>query len=392
MNKLLRELYAKLREAEDNVRAAIAEGNDELAEAAMADVRKISSRIDTVKELERHDDGFDAGVQVAGEEEAPAAKDEKKLAEEYRKVFLKAVRRRRLSTSEASLIREYKAVMHEGGVTGDPDGDASLIVPQDIQTRINERMRQLNDLTQYVRQERVTTLSGSRVLEADEAMTPMVVVDEYDEIQEMDAPKFVPVTYKLVKRAGFLPITMELLQDTDQNLMAYLEDWIARKVVVTRNTLVRGVLNTLPKVAIDGINGLKEILNVRLDPAISANAIILTNQDGFHYLDTLEDNDGRPLLQPDPTNATQRLFKGRPVAVMSNRHFPTEADLAPIVVGDLRQLIVHFWRGMFELAATTEGGEAWRRAATELRAITRDDMVLWDEGAAVFGQIDVSTP
>lgn len=391
MNKWLRELYAKLSDAEQQARAAIAEGNDEVAETAMAEVRKIRSRIDALKELDRHDDGFEAGVQVAGEEE-PVSKDERKLAEEYKRVFLKVVRRRRLSPSEASIIREYKAVMHEGGVTGDPDGDASLIVPQDIQTRINERMRQLNDLTQYVRQERVTTLSGSRVLEADEAMTPMVVVDEYDEIQEMNSPKFVPVTYKLVKRAGFLPITMELLQDTDQNLMAYLEDWIARKVVVTRNTLVRGVLNTLPKVSIDGINGLKEILNVRLDPAISANAIILTNQDGFHYLDTLEDNDGRPLLQPDPTNATQRLFKGRPVAVMSNRHFPTEDDLAPIVVGDLSQLIIHFWRGAFELAATTEGGEAWRRAATELRAITRDDMVLWDEGAAVFGQIDVSTP
>lgn len=390
MNKLLRELYAKLREAEDNVRAAIAEGNDELAEAAMADVRKISSRIDTVKELERHDDGFDAGVQVAGEEEAPAAKDEKKLAEEYRKVFLKAVRRRRLSPSEASLIREYKAVMHEGGVTSDPDGDASLIVPQDIQTNINAIMRELNDLTQYVRQEQTRTLSGRRVLEADEDMVPMAQVDEYGEIQEMDNPKFVPVEYTLRKRAGFLPLTSELLADTDQNILAYVENWIARKVVVTRNVLIRNVLATLDKVPVSGINDLKRILNVDLDPAISTSAIILTNQDGFHFLDTQEDNDGRPLLQPDPTNATQRLFKGRPIVVLSNRHFPTVDNKAPMVVGNLRQLVVHFWRGMFELASTREGGEAWRRDSTELRVITRDDVVLWDEGAAVYGEITLS--
>ena len=69
--------------------------------------------------------------------------------------------------------------MHEGGVTTDPDGDTGIIVPQDIQTRINELMRTLNDLSQYIRVERVNTLSGSRVLEKDEDMVPFAVVDEY---------------------------------------------------------------------------------------------------------------------------------------------------------------------------------------------------------------------
>jgi len=212
-------------------------------------------------------------------------------------------------------------------------------VPPDIQTNINAIMRELNDLTQYVRQEQTRTLSGRRVLEADEDMVPMAPVDEYGEISEMDNPKFVPVEYTLRKRAGFLPLTSELLQDTDQNILAYVQDWIARKVVVTRNVLIRNVLATLDKVPVSGINDLKRILNVDLDPAISTSAIILTNQDGFHFLDTQEDNDGRPLLQPDPTNATQRLFKGRPIVVLSNRHFPTVDNKAPMVVGNLRQLV-----------------------------------------------------
>ena len=40
-----------------------------------------------------------------------------------------------------------------------------IIVPQDIQTRINELMRSMNDWSKYVRTEKVNTLSGSRVLE-----------------------------------------------------------------------------------------------------------------------------------------------------------------------------------------------------------------------------------
>ena len=34
-------------------------------------------------------------------------------------------------------------------------------------------------------------------------MIPFAVVDEYGEIQEIDNPKFTPVTYKLIKEQDF---------------------------------------------------------------------------------------------------------------------------------------------------------------------------------------------
>lgn len=389
----MRELLAKLQEAEQNARLAIGEGDDQAAEAAMNDVRTYRKRIEALKELEAEGD-FTNGQRFGGGGDGEGDRTPDDLKAEYQRIFLKALRRKKVSPAEAGIIREYQAaVMHEGGVVSEPDGDSSLIVPQDIQTTINGIMRELNDLTQYVRQEVTRTLSGSRVLEADEDITPMAVVDEYDEIPEEQNPKFTPVTYKLVKRAGFLPLTNELLADTDQNILAYVSNWIARKVVVTRNSLIRNVLATLDKVTFSDLDGLKKALNVDLDPALSAGAVILTNQDGYHWLDTQKDNDGRYLLQDDPTQPGRRLFKGRPIAVLSNRHFPTVSgtpDKAPMVVGAFDQLIVHFWRGMFELASTTEGGDAWRRDSTELRAITRDDVVLWDEAAAVYGEIELS--
>src|SRR5690606_16939499 len=96
-------------------------------------------------------------------------RDREALAKEYTRVFVKAIRRRPLSAEEVSIVNEYRrqvlAVMHEGGVTTDPDGDASLVVPQDISTRINQITREFADLSQYIRVEQVSTLSGSRVLE-----------------------------------------------------------------------------------------------------------------------------------------------------------------------------------------------------------------------------------
>jgi len=68
VKKQMRELLAKLREAENNVRAAIAEENDELAANAMEDVRKIRVRIEALKELESSEP--EGGVRL-GDDVAP---------------------------------------------------------------------------------------------------------------------------------------------------------------------------------------------------------------------------------------------------------------------------------------------------------------------------------
>lgn len=86
--------------------------------------------------------------------------------------------------------------------------------------------------------------------------------------------------------------------------LATWRTWFARKQVLTENALLRSKLETLTATSIpatgDAIAGLKSVLNKALDPAISLNAAILTNQDGFDYLDQLVDDMGRPMLQPIP--------------------------------------------------------------------------------------------
>lgn len=390
MTKEMRALLQSLEDQKAKVRALLAEDKVKEAEEMMKEVRALQKKIDLQKEIEALEDAdFDLD-----EGQVVKANVDKDLNEEYKKVFLKGLRRQRITAEDRSIIREYnhsiRAVMHEGGAAGIPDGDTSLIVPQDIQTRINEIQRQLNDLSQYITVETVNTLSGSRVLEADNVMTPFQVVEEYGEIGEIDNPKFRPVTYKLVKRAGYLPITNELLSDTDQNILNYVANWIARKHIVTKNLLIVDLLTGLNPVSLSNIDAIKKVLNVDLDPAISLNATIITNQDGYHWLDTQKDQDGRYLLTDDITQPGRKLFKGRPVAVISNRHLPTVDDKAPIFIGNGKQFAVLFTRGVYELASTKEGGDAWRRDTTELRTITRDDLVEWDTEAMVYGELDLT--
>ena len=391
MSKKLRELLQALETEKAKVRSLLAENKVLDAEKVMEEVRSLQKAVALQQELEAlEDQTLDDATPIDHNHN----RTDTELEAEYKRVFLKGLRRQRITADDHSIISEYLAAMHEGGITTDPDGDTGIIVPQDLQTRINELMRTLNDLSQYIRVETVNTLSGSRVLEKDEDMVPFAVVDEYGEIQEIDNPKFTPVTYKLIKRAGFLPLTNELLKDTDQNILSYVSNWIAKKHVVTKNSLIIAILNSLNKKGLTDIKAIKKVLNVDLDPAISLSSTIITNQDGFQWLDEQEDGNNRPLLQDDITQPGKKLFKGRPIVVVANRTLPstgTTTVKAPFIVGNFKELMVLFTRGVYELASTNIGGDAWRRDSTELRTITRDDCVKWDTESAVFGQLTIST-
>jgi HK97 family phage major capsid protein len=390
MSKRLRELLQALETEKAKVRSLLAEDKVLEAEKAMEEVRSLQKQVALQQELEALEETDLRDATPINATNQTAAQ----LEEEYKRIFLKGLRRQRITADDHSIIEEYKNVMHEGGVTTDPDGDTGIIVPEDVQTRINKLMRTLNDLSRHIRIEKVNTLSGSRVLEKDEDMVPFAVVDEYGEIEEIDNPKFTPVSYQLIKRAGFLPLTNELLKDTDQNILAYVTNWIAKKHVITKNSLIISILNSLSKKGLNDIKAIKKVLNVDLDPAISLSSTIITNQDGFHWLDEQDDENGRPLLQEDITRPGKKLFKGRPIVVVANRTLPstgTSTVKAPFIVGNFKELMVLFTRGVYELASTNIGGDAWRRDSTELRTITRDDCVKWDTESAVFGQLTIST-
>lgn len=395
MTKELRALLQKLEAAKQEVRSLLAEDKTTEAKQKMEEVRELQAKVDLQRELEETEARGMGGTELR-EDGTVEEKDMQQLTSEYRQIFLRGIRRRPITSEQRSIIAEYerRAVMNEGETNpAIPDGDVGMVVPQDIQTRINELMREWNDLSQYVTVENVSTLSGSRVLETDALMQPFQVVDEYGQIQETDNPKFTTVTYKLKKRAGYLPLTNELLADNDANLLGYVQNWIARKAAHTRNTQIISLLNSaLTPQTLPDLKAINKVLNVTLDPAISNTSIILTNQDGWDWLDNQVDGMGRPILQDDFTQPGRKMYKGRPIVVVSNRHLPSDTDnaLAPFIIGNLKQFMVLFNRRFFELASTREGGDAWRRDTTELRTIMRDDYVKWDGAAAVYGQLDIS--
>ena len=184
------------------------------------------------------------------------------------------------------------------------------------------------------------------------------------------------------------------------NLFAYLARWGAKKETITENTLLLSELAAQlgGSAATIGsgteLRDLKKILNVTLDPAISRNAIILTNQDGYNLLDSLEDLNGRPLIQWDPASQTPRMLGGKRVAVVSNAVLPS-AEAAndkqdiPFYIGDGNEFATLFERSAMEVLSTNIGGTAFTTDSIQIRFLKRMDVASFDSAAMKYAKATV---
>lgn len=322
---------------------------------------------------------------------------------EYARAFASAIRTGarpgRPMTDETHKVL-YDALTIGGGTT--PGEDGGFLVPEDIDHTIRERRRALNPLSELFTVETTNANSGWRVMDKapTKGMTALTSEIPTGGVPMDDQPEFARVPYALTTYGLIIPVSNELANDEVANLFGYLANWFARKHVVTENLLLKAKLESLTSVNIpstdDAISALKTVLNKALDPAISLTATILTNQDGFDYLDQIKDDNGRPMLQPDPTNATSMLFKGRKVSVAANSLLPsrsvtttgaTKGDYFPIYVGDFTQYATLFMRQNLEIVSTDIGGNAFRNNSIEVRGISRMGVSTFDTEAAVRREI-----
>jgi len=376
MTKELRIIFEALNAKKDQVKALLVEDKVSDAEALMVEVRDLQKKADLQVEVEAQD-RIDIPVNV------PNAESKMSEEEEYKAAFLKAFRGRKVTEAEASLLESRAALSSLSGA------DGGFIIPQDIQTRINILKRDLPILENYVNVEPVSTLTGSRVVELYADIVPFAVFTEGNDVPAASTPQFTNVPYTITDKGGILPVPNNLMNDTDQNLMAYLEQWMLRKSIATRNLMIVTKLQTLAPVAIAGFDDIKKAINVTLDPMIAAGAVVVTNQDGFNLLDTLKDGDGNYVLKTDVTNASGKTLIGKQVVVITNKQLPTVATKAPLFMGDLHEFCILFDRMQMSLLATNIGGSAFTQNRTDIRAIVRDTIATLDVSAVVYGQLTI---
>ena len=278
--------------------------------------------------------------------------------------------------------------------------DGGYTVPEDIQTRINEYRSALASLVDV---QSATTNKGQRTFKKRAQQTGFAKVGEGGKILGKNTPQFERKTYEIDKYAGYFPVSNELLEDSDANITSTLINWIGDESRVTRNKIILEQLQTKAVTAMASVDDIKKALNVTLGQAFKATSAIVTNDDGLQWLDTLKDNEGKYLLQPDPANPMQlRICAGAtivPVYVIPNADLESDTKTAktrkiPMFIGDLKEAIVFWDRNRMTLMTSNIAQigtlNAFEEDLTIFRAIEREDCTVKDDAAYVYGQVSIT--
>lgn len=370
MNKKLLELLDKINAKKVDVKNFVESGELDKAQAAKDELIKLQQQFDILKDLEDTEP-------VTTQNRVPLTpKDSiKEFADATRSGF-------RNSMNEGTPA--------EGGYT----------VPEDIQTRINERRTAKASLITLVDVENVTTNKGSRTFKKRAQQTGFTKVGEGGKIQGGKTPQFERMNYEISKYAGYFPVTNELLEDSDANIAGTLISWIGDESRVTRNKIILDVIKKKEKTPLANLDDIKKALNVTLGQAFKATSKVVTNDDGLQYFDTLKDNEGKYLLQPNPAEPMKMMLCAgatrMEVFVVPNEDMPSDTQDSgkrkiPVIIGDLKEAVKFFDRKQLTITTSNVAmaGElnAFEEDLTLYRAIEREDCQMKDEKAFVYGEI-----
>lgn len=281
---------------------------------------------------------------------------------------------------EAKFVEGFKNMV-TSGTTG--KGNGGLTIPTDIQYAINKLVRQFASLQNLVNVESVSTTTGQRTYEKISDITPMVDLDdETAAIPDMDDPELTLIKYAIHRYAAIQTVTNSLLKDSVENILAWLSDWVAKKVTVTRNAKILDAMGKpSAKPTIASFDDIKDLEYNTLDPAIETTSSFVTNQSGFTVLSKVKDAEGHYMIQPDVTQPDTYRIGGKNITVVADKWLPDIKGAHPLYFGDFKQGITLFDREHMSLLSTNIGAGSFEHDLTKVRVIDRFDVEVIDDGA-----------
>ena len=378
MNKKLLKLLNEINAKKEKIAGLIEQDNLEEAEAEKADLVKMQSKFDMLSEILSEPDT--AGSIIENPVHGTANNDV---------VIPVSVERDPVHDFAEAARSGFRNMNNEG--TG---ADGGYTVPEDIQTMINQYKDAEFSLESLVNVEPVTAPSGRRTYQTRSQHTGFSTVSEGGKIGTNEGPKFEVINYSVKKYAGALPVTNELLEDSDANITNVLVEWLGKEDVATRNKIILEAVAKKGTTAIKSIDDIKKAVNVTLGQAYAGSVSVITNDDGLNYFDTLKDSTGRDLLKSaiDPTDPFKMVLaigaRKIPVVVVPNDVLKTgEAGAIPVIIGDLREYCRIYDRKQLSImmsdVAAVGDVNAFEQDLTIFRGLERLDCQVIDSKAIV---------
>lgn len=291
----------------------------------------------------------------------------------------KALRRIPLTDEEKSALQNAASTP---GQQGETPAKGGYLVPKEFVAGVERLANEDARLKNYVHVYPTEYRKGSYPIR-DEAATGLTKRSELNTMTGKDI-NFDAVEFEVEGWYDFIPVANELIDDANVDILELVKEAFAEDLVVTEN---KEILTAMDSAAggsskeIADYHGIVDSLNKDIKVVARKNAVVVTNQDGWAYLDGAEDGEKRPLLVPDIKEPGIKRFKGAEVVVLDNdtlKNGTTTVEgetvvTIPFYVGDLRRAVLFADRKGFVVDISKEAG--YLQEATFLKITPRFDVV-----------------
>ena len=380
MNKTV--IFSALRRRKADKVAGLIESIEELNKRSLLELEKLD-RAETDEEVSTSEKTLGDLQKEIEEKEAEKAQLEKEVEELEKQIEeqnRKAPTPGKTEKRGGKTLEQREAFNHylrtkEVRADGLKSAEGEAIIPVELMTP-KEAKQDKTDLTSLVNIVNVKNASGkwTVVKLTDQTMN---TVEELEKNPELAKPTFTKVNYEIKTRRGHLPVSQELIDDADYDVMGLVAKQAKNQERITKNKEIAKILKTATAKSAAGLDGLKDILNVELKPYYDAT--IVCTQSMFAALDKIKDKDGRYMLQTDITSPTGYKFAGRVIDVYSDDIIGDAKGEMKAFIGDVGEFAT-----LFDRAQTTVKWQDDKIYGQYLGTANRFDVKKVDEDAGFY--------
>ncbi|WP_019165877.1 phage major capsid protein [Staphylococcus delphini] len=262
-----------------------------------------------------------------------------------------------------------------------------VVIPEEIVTDILKLKEVEFNLDKYVTVKRVTNGSGKYPVVRQSEVAALEKVEELEENPELAVKPFFQLAYDINTHRGYFQISREAIEDAKVNVLQELKLWMARTIAATRNKAIidvvqnggpgeKGETTKLQSVEANGIDGLKDAVNLNIKPNYEHNVAIVS-QTMFAKLDKLKDKNGNYLIQPDVKEASQQRLLGAKVEILPDEMLGEKGN-EKLIFGNLKDALVLFDRSQYQASWTD-----YMHFGECLMVAVRQDVRILDYKAAI---------
>ena len=383
MNKAL--IYGARMRAKASKVVELEEAITELNERSAIEAEKLD-RAETEEEVSTVEKSLEDIQKELEEKQAEKAKLEEEIEELQKQVdeqnrkaptYPDGEQRGGKKLEQRDAIAKYIRTGQTRDITGlktTDSGSAALIPTEVLKPHFVNKTR--NPLLDLVERVKVNSGSGKYpVIKKTDGV--MVSIDELKSNPELGKPAISEIDYSIKTYRGYIPVSQEMIDDADYDIMAIVEDEVINQGENTELSLVTAVLKTATQADAAGFDGIKDIYNKKLKSIYKASIVVTKSM--FAALDKVKDKDGRYMLQTDVASPTGYSFGGKTIYKVDDTVFGNEEDMK-FFIGDVTEFVKEFDRS--QVSVKWVNNDIYGQL---LGLFIRLDMKKVDEEAGFFG-------